>query len=81
MPDIKNILKNLNIENLDPETRKELKKLVVKKDEKQRHRKIQENFMDFVKHMWPDFIEGEHHKIIAEKFNNLKSGKAASTLQ
>ena len=76
MPDIKNILKNLNIENLDPETRKELKKLVVKKDEKQRHRKIQENFMDFVKHMWPDFIEGEHHKIIAEKFNNLKSGKS-----
>ena len=75
MPDIKNILKNLNIENLDPETRKELKKLVVKKDEKQRHRKIQENFMDFVKHMWPDFIEGSHHKIIAEKFNNLKSGK------
>ena len=76
MHDIKNILKNLNIENLDPETRKELKKLVVKKDEKQKHRKIQDDFMSFVKHMWPDFIEGEHHKIIAEKFNNLKSGKS-----
>ena len=76
MHDIKNILKNLNIENLDPETRKELKKLVVKKDEKQKHRKIQDDFMSFVKHMWPDFIEGEHHKVIAEKFNNLKSGKS-----
>ena len=58
MHDIKNILKNLNIENLDPETRKEVKKLVVKKDEKQKHRKIQDDFMSFVKHMWPDFIEG-----------------------
>ena len=31
--------------------------------------------MHFVKHMWPEFIEGDHHKIIAEKFNNLKARK------
>ena len=75
MHDIKNIIKNLNVSNLPPETRRELKKYLVQKDLKSKHRKIQENFMDFVKHMWPDFIEGEHHKIISEKFNNLKSGK------
>ena len=27
--------------------------------------------MTFVKHVWPEFIEGAHHKKIAEKFNQL----------
>jgi predicted phage terminase large subunit-like protein len=31
--------------------------------------------MAFVKHMWPDFIEGKHHKIVAEKFNQIAEGK------
>ena len=25
--------------------------------------------------MWPEFIEGEHHKIMAEKFNRVASGE------
>ena len=72
--DIKKILKK-NIDNLPPETRRELKKYLIQKDIKQKHSLIKGDFMHFVKHMWPDFIEGSHHKIIAEKFNNLKSGK------
>ena len=75
MPDITKILNELDINNLEPETRKELKKLILQKDLKQKHSKIQNDFMHFVKHMWPDFIEGDHHKIIAEKFNNLKARK------
>ena len=75
MHDIKNIIKNLNVSELPPETRRELKKYLVQKDIKQKHSLIKSDFMHFVKHMWPDFIEGEHHKVIAEKFNNLKSGK------
>ena len=75
MHDIKNIIKNLNVSELPPETRRELKKYLVQKDIKQKHSLIKSDFMHFVKHMWPDFIEGDHHKIIAEKFNNLKSGK------
>jgi len=70
--DIKKILKK-NIDNLPPETRRELKKYLLQKDIKQKHSLIKDDFMHFVKHMWPDFIEGSHHKIIAEKFNNLKS--------
>jgi hypothetical protein len=37
--------------------------------------KIHSDFMAFVKHMWPDFIEGKHHKIVAEKFNQIAEGK------
>ena len=31
--------------------------------------------MAFVKHVWPDFIEGKHHQQIADKFNEIATGK------
>jgi len=33
------------------------------------------DFISYVKHLWPDFIEGRHHKIIGEKFNKIAQGK------
>jgi hypothetical protein len=33
------------------------------------------DFMAFVKRMWPAFIEGEHHKVMAEAFGRVLSGK------
>jgi predicted phage terminase large subunit-like protein len=34
------------------------------------------NFLSFVKHIWGDtFVEGRHHKIIADKFNRIAQGK------
>ena len=32
-------------------------------------------FLSFVKCMWPDFVEGSHHRHIAEKFNKLATGE------
>ena len=37
--------------------------------------KKQQNFMDFVKHVWPGFIEGRHHKIYAQKLQDVADGK------
>ena len=33
------------------------------------------NFLSFVKHAWPPFIEGPHHTIMGKKFNEIASGK------
>ena len=33
------------------------------------------DFLIFVKNMWPDFIAGRHHKIIAEKLERVASGE------
>ena len=33
------------------------------------------DFITYLKHLWPDFIEGRHHKIIGEKFNRIAEGK------
>ena len=32
------------------------------------------DFMAFVKVIWPGFVEGRHHKIIADKFNRIANG-------
>lgn len=37
--------------------------------------KAQHNFMDFVKEMWPGFIHGRHHAILAKKFEEIAEGK------
>jgi hypothetical protein len=74
MLDIKKILKK-DLENLPPDTRRQLKRYMVQLDQKQKYSKIRKDFLTFVKHMWPDFIEGYHHKIVAEKFNQLKARK------
>jgi len=36
---------------------------------------IQTNFLPFVKTMWTDFIEGEHHRIMARAFDRIASGE------
>ena len=35
----------------------------------------QDKYMDFVKRIWPSFIEGRHHKIYADKLQQVADGK------
>jgi len=35
----------------------------------------EKNFIPFVRHVWPEFISGFHHKKIAKKFEDIKEGK------
>ena len=37
--------------------------------------KAQKNFMAFVKEMWPGFIHGRHHALMAKKFEEIAEGK------
>ena len=37
--------------------------------------KAKNDFLSFVKCVWPEFIEGAHHRHIAKKFNDLANGK------
>ena len=75
MLDIKNIVKKLQVENLPPDTRRELKRYLVQLDRTQKHKQIRTDFLTFVKHMWPDFIEGRHHQIFAEKLEQVARGE------
>ena len=63
------------LNNLPEETKKEYLKTVLLLEEKKKQEAIRQDFLSFVKHMWPSFIEGEHHKIMADKFNKVASGE------
>ena len=41
----------------------------------EKNERCQEGFLDFVKQMWPGFIAGEHHRIIAEKLERVARGE------
>jgi len=63
------------IDKLPPDAQKEFLKLAMKLDEKTKQEKVYNDFLTFVKHCWPEFIEGRHHKEIADKFNDIANGK------
>jgi predicted phage terminase large subunit-like protein len=37
--------------------------------------KAQDGFMNYVKMMWPGFVSGRHHALMAKKFEDIASGK------
>ena len=63
------------IKKLPPDIKKDFMKMYLKHDQKKKVENINKDFLSFVKHVWPDFIEGYHHKKIADKFNKLADGK------
>jgi len=63
------------IDKLPPDAQKEFLKLAMKLDEKTKQEKVHKDFLAFVRHVWPEFIEGKHHKKISEKFNKLAKGE------
>jgi len=68
-------LNKVNIEKLPADVRKTFKKLQVMHAEKQIQNKAKNDFLSFVKCVWPDFVEGSHHRHIADKFNKLATGE------
>ena len=50
-------------------------KLELRLAQLERNEACQENFLHFVRRMWPDFITGRHHKIIAEKLERVAKGE------
>ena len=64
-----------NLDKLPADVRRQFALLANQYGEKKKQDTIQNDFLSFVKHVWPDFVEGKHHKRIADKFNKLASGE------
>jgi len=64
-----------DIDKLPPKERKDaLEVLLTLKDEQERLA-AQENFLPFVERMWPEFVSGSHHKIMADAFDRVARGE------
>ena len=59
----------------DVEVRERLKQDIIAGYENQKAVAARQDFLTFVKRMWPQFIEGKHHKEVSEKFNKIASGE------
>ena len=63
------------IDLLPFEEQKSILTLLNKLDGLQEREQISQRFLRFVKKVWPAFIEGEHHAIMADAFERVVNGK------
>ena len=68
------ILTEEQIQKLPSDARKDYRKCFLMLREKKNKTEINNDFLKFVKTVWPDFIQGDHHKKIADQFNRLARG-------
>lgn len=66
---------DIPIEYLTEEERKQLEDFVDAFEHVNKRDTYQKNFLEFVKHVWPSFIAGRHHKIFADKLERVASGE------
>ena len=59
----------------DPKVRRQLKIDILNSVKKKKESLLRSDFLSFVKYIWPDFIEGYHHKKISDAFNKLQTGE------
>ena len=66
---------NINTEYLTDAELEQLSKHLDKYKELHERDKLQGEFLEFVRHVWPSFIAGSHHKIFAEKLERVARGE------
>ena len=71
--DIGSALKNLD--RLKPEDKQRVIELLDERERLHKVEKAREHFIEFVKLVWPGFIPGPHHYIMAEAFERVAKGE------
>lgn len=49
--------------------------LMAELEDSRMREKASGSFLDFVKYLWPEFIEGYHHRVIAQLYDDVLAGK------
>ena len=63
------------IEQLDPAEYQKLLEQVEEYRNALEREKAQGKFMEYVKVVWPGFVNGRHHALMAKKFEEIAEGK------
>lgn len=64
-----------NLHLLDPDQKEQVLRLLEEREKLANIKDARQNFLPFVRRMWPDVIIGAHHQIMAEAFEELVYGK------
>ena len=60
---------------MNPASEDKKLKLELRLAQLEKNEACKNNFLPFVKNMWPEFIAGRHHKVIADKLERVASGE------
>jgi predicted phage terminase large subunit-like protein len=63
-----------NVKNLPIEEQEKLLNLIKELKDAEEKEQARDGFMPFIKRVWPAFIEGRHHKIMADAFERVVNG-------
>lgn len=63
-----------NIDKLPAKDQEEILLLLEELDDAEKKQDARDSFIGFVNKVWPAFIEGRHHKIMADAFDRVASG-------
>lgn len=63
------------LNKLSAQEREEIFSLLDEFEQSKKKEDARSSYLKFVKYLWPDFVEGHHHRIIAEIFDDIVSGK------
>ena len=64
-----------HLDQLNPVQKAQVLSLLEERDKLARYEDARQHFLSFVKMVWPDFIPGAHHQIMAEAFEDVAAGK------
>ena len=64
-----------HLDQLNPAQKAQVLGLLEERDKLARYEDARRHFLAFAKLVWPDFIVGAHHELIAEKFDQVAEGK------
>ena len=63
------------IEKLPAHEQKEFMDTLAQYEQSVTRERAQTDFMAYVHEMWPGFVDGRHHKVMAKKFQEIADGK------
>lgn len=65
----------MELESLPEDQLRRFAQLLERRQRLEKAEDAREHFMDFTTEMWPEFINGRHHKIMSEKFDRVARGE------
>ena len=66
---------NPKIDTLPTDEKREILSLIEELNLARMREGAQGDFLEFVKEVWPAFIEGDHHRVMADAFNRIAEGE------
>jgi predicted phage terminase large subunit-like protein len=75
MPNVLDELRKVDLSYLSRDEAKEFTVLLEELEKREFQERSAGNFLEFVKTIWPEFIEGDHHRKMADAFDRIAEGK------